>query len=353
MRLNRLSADHQKSKEISKLSRHLVETGQLVLDQEIERIVSIVSLPIEADIKQSNWASKLQIEGITKSGKTIQQNFFVKQTTKELFNAEKIAVSQLAQSQTVIDLTINKPTQFFDAHLLIFSALAEGINFKWRLRKCYLNPLAFGLRADAIARVADYGKWLSAFHQDLSNADHPSLPLEDNTGTHTLIYTTHANILRQRSSSELIEEISRYLNSTLDSSSTAFVHGDFGPQNIIDTGDVFQVVDWEGFHLGHNIEDCIHFVINILTQARHTPFDFGFTRAVIESFLNAYTSKYRCFKYFSEITILLAISNIFKRQEWTGNRFPLHLHLFYLPMLRRLAESYYMLWKHEPASSQK
>ena len=345
LRLRRLSNKDPESLKILDLCINLIKSKELNLNIEIETIDRIELIDINADVKNTTWAIGLNISGSTTDRKDFDKRIFVKQTSSQMFKAELKANNLLKSNRLGHDPIISSPFQLINEHKLIISELIEGTNAKYSLRKCLSNPIARKLKSKTIENYFNYGQWLAYFHRNGTKKEIADLENYKNATMDGLLFTTEASVVDEISSEQLIAEIRQYLEVTPNHSDIGYVHGDFGPQNIMIKTQGFSVVDWELFHLGHHIEDCIHFLINVLTQVKHVPFEFGFTQKLITSFLRGYQSEQLCFNCFENVVTLLAISNIFKRQEWMAADFPAYQRLNYIPLLRDIANNNYQQWK--------
>lgn len=330
MKLQRVSSKDPKAVNIVSRLNTLTDQGIWHPFKNPDLELDITPFAIQADIKQSNYACAISITNI--KDKT-SQTWFVKQAAEDEFTREKQAIANLKNTKASELTNICYPIFFDDADRLIISPYAQGKNAKWILRDSLLRLRTKKHQATESAYKA-YGNWLAGFHAHTKQTQ----DFEKATGKE-LFYPARHRLIKSVSNSEYYQVVDHLIDKLGLNKIYSAVHGDFGPHNIMQDQGGFSVIDWEKFCIALSVTDCIDFTTSVLTQLRHQPYSSHQAKNLIGAFLNSYAKACALPSSFTEVVTLIAISNIYKRQEWAQSEFSVVNKLSFLPTLRKLASS--------------
>jgi len=352
MRLQSLKNNRDRSAVLIDLVEDLIRNKNIQSTSHFDSYDSIELIPLKDEIKHQNWAIGVSLSGYSKSGERISGTFFVKQTPEIAFQKELKGVEELKKTigkKGDFRSKISIPIEFVTQHRLIISQFCDGQNVKMAIRNCYVKPWSRKIKKKMLDQCKIYGAWLAMFHkatrQTISNL--PTFNKNSvSKGVDEIIYPAQVEIVQGCANKIMLQEVRSRLEKNMY---YCCVHGDYGPQNIVQKNGDFNILDWERCHLGYNIEDCVHFIMNVLTQVRHVPYDFGFTRRYIDHFLKGYYDCHEPQSHLpSQLAILLGVNTTLKttnttisREEWPIVPSALYRKVTYVSLLFRIAEQAY------------
>lgn len=341
MRLVRLSTKAPQSLQIQAEVESLIRERELKIGIDPDAHFETRILDLDANVKSISWAIGLEVSQLSAEHRHVRRRLFIKQPSEDGFQGELSAI-KLKDALNVSQFpNVSSPFFFSEKNRLVISELEDGENLKSRLRKSNYWPPSKNRNMELVESFHRVGNWLASFHEHSMHYRQAPDSSMDSPGLADLLHISEVPIVPKVDPQDFLDTLRVSLSKMTSCLKGGYVHGDFGPQNVLCSKTSLAVVDWEFLKQGLGIEDCVQFVVITLTQARYSLFDFGRTELFIRSFLNGYQSQIGSTENFAEIVTLLAISNVYKRQEWSNKPFSMVEHILFLPLLRRLAVKNY------------
>jgi len=283
---------------------------------------------VNSDIRGDRWVAGLEVLPKSVGEKGVSKKFIVKKvddSRQEIVAHENIKLDRVNAVPGVVELLC-----YDQAEDLLFYPKIEGKDCK----KIYLAALLGIYSANKWFQIErDIAKWLARLHSLTCNHSNERVSLDS--------YFSG----QECDSNEVYERIKIYLSDTTQFGKEC-IHGDFLLPNIIHFKSELNVIDWEHYRIGAGLEDCIRYLVGLISVGRLFPHRWTFIQKSISVFLKTYAQETKNLHGRTmPLVIIAAILEVQRWQRWD----PEHRWRFsgklYFPMLMELKKQSIELWE--------